>query len=381
VETARRIQTCHDIPIIYLTGHTESDTLERMKETAPFGYISKPCKVKDLYAAIEIALTRHQMERRIRQLNEALEQRVAERAAEITAANEALERSLENLHTTLTQLAQTEKMAALGGLVAGMTHEISNPLGVAIMAVSHLQELTQHVSRKFFTEGLTRSDFKTYLDNATESGAILQKNLTRAAELLNSFKQVAIDQTSEEKRQFLLAAYIQEILLSLKPKLKRTGHTIKVACPADLAIHSYPGVFSQMLTNLIMNSLIHGFENIHAGEIQIQINIAENTLLFHYRDNGKGIPADDCEKLFDLFYTTKREQGSSGLGMNIIYNLVTRALGGTISCQSAPGQGIYFLIRIPLERQANGSSMCFRTLPYQTSSNEFAHIMRSQSKP
>ena len=146
--------------------------------------------------------------------------------------------------------------------------------------------------------------------------------------MLKSFKQMAIDRASERKHEFNLSQYIDDILLSLKPTLKPTNHAITVDCPKDLRIHSYPGIFSQIFTNLIMNSLIHGFETITNGQIQIQITQDNDTLYMRYYDNGKGIPEEHLKKLFHLFFTTRHGQGGSGLGLNIIYNLVTQRLGG-----------------------------------------------------
>lgn len=348
IETAAHLQRIHDVPIVYLSAHCSDTILERAKITAPFGYVMKPIKEKELYAAIEIALYKHQLEERSREMNDELERRVAERTLALQQSNQALQDSMETLHRTLLQLAQAEKMAVIGGLVAGMTHEMSNPLSIAVMAVSHLEDLTQKTQQEFLLSKLTRSAMEKFFENAKESVAILEKNLNRTAELLNSLKQMAIDRASESKKEFLLARYIDDILLSLKPTLKTTQHTITVECPDDLLIYSYPGVFSQIFTNLIMNSLIHGFETKPDGHIQIHVQSEGDMLLVQYHDNGKGIPEEHIGKLFHLFFTTKREQGGNGLGLNIVHNLITQKLGGRISCESVVGEGTTFLIHIPL---------------------------------
>ena len=216
------------------------------------------------------------------------------------------------------------------------------------MAVSHLEDLTQKTQQEFLLSKLTRSAMEKFFENAKESVAILEKNLYRTAELLNSLKQMAIDRASESKKEFLLARYIDDILLSLKPTLKTTQHTITVECPDDLLIDSYPGVFSQIFTNLIMNSLIHGFETKPNGQINIRVRHEGGLLFMQYHDNGRGIPEEHLGKLFNLFFTTKREQGGNGLGLNIVHNLVTQKLGGRISCESVVGEGTTFLIHIPL---------------------------------
>ena len=347
IETAVCLQAKYNIPVIYLSAHCSDDILERAKITDPFGYVLKPIKEKELHAAIEIALRKHQLEEQIRRSNDELERRVEDRTLALQESNQALQASMETLHHTLMQLAQSEKMAALGGLVAGMTHEMSSPLGIAIMAVSHLEEITQKMQHEFFTNQLSRTSLEKFLKSSSESVAIIQKNLDRTADLLKSFKQMAIDRASERKHEFNLSQYIDDILLSLKPTLKPTNHAITVDCPKDLRIHSYPGIFSQIFTNLIMNSLIHGFETITNGQIQIQITQDNDTLYMRYYDNGKGIPEEHLKKLFHLFFTTRHGQGGSGLGLNIIYNLVTQRLGGKIFCESAVGQGTTFNIHIP----------------------------------
>jgi len=347
IETAARLQAEFNIPVIYLSAHCSDDILERAKITDPFGYVLKPIKEKELHAAIEIALRKHQLEEEIRRSHEELERRVEDRTTALQESNLALQASMETLHQTLMQLAQSEKMAALGGLVAGMTHEMSSPLGIAVMAVSHLEEIAQKAQHEFLTSQLSRTSLEKFFKNTLESAAIIEKNLNRTADLLKSFKQMAIDRASERKHEFNLAQYIDDILLSLKPKLKPTNHAITVECPKDLRIHSYPGIFSQIFTNLIMNSLIHGFETIQNGRIWIRITQDSDTLYVIYNDNGKGIPEEHLKKLFDLFFTTRHGQGGSGLGLNIIYNLVTQKLGGKIFCESTVGEGTTFNIHIP----------------------------------
>jgi signal transduction histidine kinase len=193
----------------------------------------------------------------------------------------------------------------------------------------------------------SHQDFEKYLQIARESVAILDKNLSRTTELLNSFKQIALDQSSDQKRVFNLSTYLEEIMLSLRPTLKSTQHTIEIDCPANVTLYSYPGAFSQIVTNFVLNSLIHGFEGVQSGRIGIRASMDDELFSFSYQDNGRGIPEEFLDKLFDLFFTTKREEGSSGLGLHIIHNLVTQTFGGVIACESEPGQGAKFTIQIP----------------------------------
>ena len=184
--------------------------------------------------------------------------------------------------------------------------------------------------------------------SAVESAEILQANLRRAAELIRSFKQVAVDQASEEQRKFDLAGYLEEILTSLQPRLRQARHRIRVECPPGLVLESYPGAFSQIITNLVMNSLVHAFPEGTSGEIRIEARREDGTLRIEYSDDGRGIEPEVLPHIFEPFFTTRRGQGGSGLGLHIVYNLVTLTLGGTIFASSHPGQGATFVIRLPL---------------------------------
>ena len=289
-------------------------------------------------------------EESLRQLNEELEHRVAVRTAELQEANLALQESLEIVRKAQEQLVQSEKMAALGGLVAGVAHEINTPVGIGVTAASHLRDRTIEIQQAYESGPMKRSEFNGYLKVAIESTDMILGNLQRAADQVKSFKQVAVDQTSDEKRVFRLNNYIQGILLNLHPKLKRTHHEVVVTCPEDFELESYPGAFSQILTNLVMNSLIHGFEHTDHGTMLIDVTIQpdERRLALHYRDNGRGMAEEERQKIFEPFFTTKRSQGGTGLGLHIVYNLVTRRLNGTIRCESAPNEGASFLIEMPL---------------------------------
>jgi signal transduction histidine kinase len=193
-----------------------------------------------------------------------------------------------------------------------------------------------------------RSDMDAFIRTANEVAASLITNLRRAAELVRGFKQVAVDQSSEQRRRFKLRDYLQEILCSLQPRLKGTGHTVEVSCPQEIELVSYPGAFSQIVTNLVLNSLIHGFDHKERGRIEIAADSIGRDLLLHYRDDGAGMAPEHAKHLFEPFFTTRRGQGGSGLGMHVVYNLVTQTLGGQIDCSTAPGRGVSFRIRIPL---------------------------------
>ena len=268
-----------------------------------------------------------------------LEILVADRTKELQA-------SLNVLRNTQNRLVESEKMAALGGLVAGVAHEINTPVGIGITASSQLQDLTQDFADKFDSGQLSKNDLDKFIEQVGYSTKINLLNLTRAAGLINSFKEMSVDQSTEEIRQFNIHQYSEDILLSVKPKFKNTAHQIILHCPKDIVINNVPGVYSQILTNLLMNSLVHGFEAVTTGEIIIKISICNESIRLEYSDNGGGMDAEQLKKIYEPFYTSKRSQGSTGLGMNIVYNLVSHTLGGSIQCQSKKGQGVIFNIQI-----------------------------------
>jgi len=285
---------------------------------------------------------RVEKETEIIKLNADLEDKVFARTKE-------LETSLQNLQMTQQQLVEQEKMASLGELVAGVAQEINNPIGVGITAVSHLVESVDRINKAFNAGSLTKKQFADMLSAILESAGIVESNLRRAADLVKAFKAVAVDQSSAEPRLFALKAYTQDVITSLRPKLKRTQHNIIVDIPEDINLYCDPGVISQIITNLIMNSLNHAFSAQQQGEIKISAKMLESVLQFTYEDNGGGIDESILKRLFDPFVTTKRGQGGSGLGTHIIYNLVTQGLGGRIQCISELGKGTRFEITLPLD--------------------------------
>ncbi len=293
-------------------------------------------------------LERKRIEEEVRTLNAELEHRVEKRTIELRIANQELLQSLETLRKTQEQLIQSEKMAALGGLVAGIAHEINTPVGVSITAASHLEEQTKEIVARYHHDTIRRSELEHYLHVADQVSRMLLLNLQFAADQIQIFKQVAVDQTSSEKRRFHLKSYLNDVFLSLHPKLRNSRHIITVNCPDTLYLNSYPGAFSQIVSNFVLNSLVHGFEFKEQGEITLDITMQADCLQMCYADNGKGISSEDLPRIFEPFYTTKRGRGGSGLGLHIVYNLVTQQLQGTIICDSQLEGGTRFLIRIPL---------------------------------
>ncbi|MEM9219865.1 MAG: ATP-binding protein [Cyanobacteria bacterium P01_F01_bin.150] len=295
--------------------------------------------------------SRYLVQEELDKQNLQLQQEITERQLTETQLQEKaqqLEQTLYSLQQTEDQLIQTEKMAALGRLVAGIAHEINTPIGIGITATSLLVEKTDAFALRFKDGLLKRSEFEKFLATAQQSSEMALKNLERAAELIQSFKRVAIDQSSESKRIFNVKSYLEEILLQLSPKLNATQHTVIIQGDTTLDINSFPGAFSQIVTNLVMNSIIHAYTPNDKGTIKLDFHHNVHQFIFIYTDNGSGIPAENLGKIFEPFFTTKRRQGGSGLGLHIVYNLVTRKLGGNIRCNSQSGKGTRFTIILPL---------------------------------
>ncbi len=288
-------------------------------------------------------------------------------AAETLAAMQATEQAYAELKEAQASLVQAEKMASLGMLVAGIAHEINTPVGIAYSCASHLGNRTRQLVAAIENGNLKKSELLTFAASAAESTRLMSANLNRAAELIRSFKQVAVDQASAELRRFDLKTYIEEVITSLGPRLRTTPHRVVIECPSDLSINGYPGALSQILTNLVMNALIHAFEikppktqpgesrppkaKPMAGTITIAVSMVEGTndIEIHFSDDGRGIPAKLQTRIFEPFFTTKRGSGGSGLGLHIVLNLITQTLGGRITVDSTEGSGTTFHIRLPRE--------------------------------
>ena len=253
------------------------------------------------------------------------------------------------LKRTQKQLVQSEKMAALGRLVAGVAHEINTPIGVGITAASHMADETEDIIKLYNNDQMKRDDLEDYLEMIWDTSDMILKNLNNASELISNFKQVAVDRTDNKKRKFNLKDYLRDVLVSLKPKLNNTNHKVKINGPDDLKVDTYPGAISQIITNFTVNSLRHAFEDKESGMIEINIAEKDNVVELKYSDNGRGMDEEEQEKMYEPFYTTKRGEGGTGLGLNLVYNLVTSTLNGKIDCESNPGQGTTFAIKFPKE--------------------------------
>jgi signal transduction histidine kinase len=284
-------------------------------------------------------------------LNASLEEKVKQRTSALKEANSELIQTLEKLHQFQRQMVQNEKMASLGDMVAGVAHEVNTPIGLGVTASTMMLDRLSDMRKAFEDKTLKASSLSKFIAEGEENLNIIYRNLNRAAELISSFKQVAVDQSSENNRVFSFAKLMDEILMSMRPKLKKVKHQINVNCADNLLVESKAGPINQIIINLIMNSIIHGFEDMDQGQIDITIESVDDTKVsIEFKDNGKGIPEHLRKRIFDPFVTTKRGQGGSGLGMHLVYNLVTQALNGSISIVSEEGQGVQFRILFPVKK-------------------------------
>ncbi len=304
-------------------------------------------KILGTVVVFEDITLRKRTEHDLLELTDTLERRVMERTARLDAANLELRETLGQLEQTQAQLVQSGKMAALGDLVAGVAHEINTPVGVGVTAASHLENKTREIVALHGEGRMKRADLDRYLVLCQEAANLIFSNLNRAAELIRSFKQVAVDQSGEGRRTFRVKEYLAEVCLSLRPVLKNTDHRLEISCPEDLELNSYPGAFSQIVTNFITNSLTHAYDGDEVGSLLVEIGLQGGNVRFRYSDDGKGMTGEQVSHAFDPFFTTNREKGGSGLGLHIVYNLVTQKLLGTITCESAPGKGTSFVLVFP----------------------------------
>ncbi|NDV23084.1 PAS domain-containing protein [Desulfovibrio sp. JC022] len=288
-----------------------------------------------------------EVEQELKSLNKELVERVAMRTTELENANTALLKSMDELRQTQDKLVETEKMASLGELVAGVAHEINTPLGISVTSASFIKEMTETLQHSFESGTMKRSDLEKFLNTGSEALDNIMKNLERSAALISNFKQLAVDQESDDVRQVNLHEYIQGILLSLKPKFKEYKHELTVNCPKGMEINISPGSLMQVITNIITNSLIHAFPDTETGKISITAERSGKGVKLSFADNGIGMSAEQTLKVFEPFYTTARSSGNTGLGMHLVYNLVTRALSGTIECKSSLGEGTSYEIWFP----------------------------------
>ncbi len=283
-------------------------------------------------------------QQQLKTINIELEDRVKERTQNLQKTVDELNQTLEELHSAQNKLIEAEKLSSLGGMVAGIAHEINTPLGLCITIHSYINDHYVAVRKTFEQGEMRKQDFVEFIGMMEESLAILDKNLQRAAHLIKSFKQVSEDQTGEHIRRFNLLDYINEILETLSPKFKQNKHRVEVDCSDNLWMETFAGSISQVLTNLIMNSLLHGFEHTEEGIIRIQAAEERGNIVIRYSDTGCGLSAEAKAKIFEPFYTTKRGQGGTGLGMHLVYNIISQRLNGEIQIDNSESGAAFRMV-------------------------------------
>ena len=347
-------KTSH-IPVIFITAFARDETFEYKGYTSgAVDYLIKPINeeilrskvgvFQELYQerlALEDACkVKNQIEKELRRNQDQLEEMVKERTIK-------LQDSIENLVKAQHQLIESEKMASLGRLVAGVAHELNTPIGICVTGASFLQEKMQALIKSYEAGNMRKQDLNSFIKTAPETTDIIMSNLERASDLISNFKLVAVDVSSEDVRSFMLVDYIGKVIESLHPEIKKAKHKVLLTGDEALEIHTNPGTISQIITNLVMNSIIHAFDPGVSGIMEISVVGEGNRVKIIYRDNGNGMEDKVVHRVFEPFYTTRRGSGGSGLGMYLLYNLVTQTLKGEVTCSSEPGKGCIFEIYFP----------------------------------
>lgn len=276
------------------------------------------------------------------------EQALQEQIDKTRRSNVELEKTLEQLRQTQQQLIESEKMASLGALVAGVAHEINTPLGISVTAASYLSDIARDTSRAFATNTLKHCELTRFLDTSTESSQLILNNLERASRLIKSFKEVAVDQSRDKDREINLAEYFDEILASMTPELKRANIRVNLDCPGNIRLTTNPGALYQIINNLVINAKLHAYSSVDGGEVCISVECTSSEMHLRVQDWGVGIAEGNVAHIFDPFFTTRRGEGGTGLGLHVTYNLVTQSLGGDIRVETQVGKGSTFIVKFPV---------------------------------
>ena len=288
------------------------------------------------------------VEQEIRDINQQLEQRVLARTEKLEEANREIAQALASVQSMQAELVRSEKMAALGSLVAGIAHELNTPIGNSVTVGSTLQYQIATLFDAFKQGVVRRSGLQEFLESASHGTEILMRSLSRADQLISSFKRVAVDQSSDLRRKFDLQTVLGEVCLTLEPMYKNTPYQLALEVSSNVEMDSFPGAIGQLITNFVSNSLQHGFEGRSSGQMQLEAHMnANDQVVINFTDDGVGMAEEVRKRVFDPFFTTKLGQGGSGLGMNIAYNIVKEILGGTIGIAATPKTGVQITVVIP----------------------------------
>jgi len=344
-------KTCH-IPVIFITAFARDEMFEfKGYASGAVDYLVKPINDEIVKSKVGVFLELYEekirldnaykikkkAEEELREHKEHLEELVKERT-------DKLQQSLDNLMETQNQLVESEKMASLGRLVGGVAHELNTPIGICITAISHLQDETTRFNGAFLGAGLTKNDFSEYINASNQSAEIITSNLERASDLVRNFKLISVDSKAQLVHAFNLMEYFKNLIATLHSQIAPSGFEVQVTGDENLLVETDPGILSQIVTSLVTNTLIHAVIEDQPGKIILDIQSEKKILHLTFSDDGKGMTEDISTMVFEPFFTTQRGSGGSGLGMYIVYNLVTQALDGDITCDSSKGTGTVFNI-------------------------------------
>ncbi len=337
-EVCRRIKSAPEtqhIPVVFVTAMDEQKDEEFGLNLGAVDYVTKPFSAPIVLARIRTHLALHDRSRE-------LERQIAMR----TQANAELTVALQELGAARDKIAQSERLAAVGAMVAGVAHELNTPIGTGLLAASTLQDKTAQLERALAT-GIRRSELEQYIANATQACELILTILNKSAALINSFKRIALTDTRSPRRQFDLGKHIVDIAQTLSADPADKPIALQIEAPTGVTLDSYPEAVSEALQHLIQNARLHGFDHTPTGVVRVSFDANETPwVTLTVVDNGDGIAAAHLGRIFDPFYTTRMGTGSNGLGLNVVHNLVTNVLGGSITVTSAPGH-TRFAMRIP----------------------------------
>lgn len=322
-----------DIPIIFISGLDDSDNIVQGFDAGGVDFISKPFHAKEIIARVNTHLVIKRMKIALQDKTDQIKESV-EQAAELQS-----------------QLIASEKMAALGRAVAGIAHELNTPMGLCVTATSYLLVKNKQIKAAFNNKTLSSDGMKVFIEAVDETLDIIMTSMNRSTEMVNNFKMVAVDVSSEKLRSFTLHDYLSRVINSLTPEIRKTGHKVEVIGD-DVLIDSYPGALSQVITNIIINAIIHAFDDGQEGSILIRTVLDGSNVHINCIDDGKGMSSESLAQVFDAYYTTRGGEGGSGLGTSIIKQLVDETLLGQVSCSSEIGMGTMFTITLPVHLKA-----------------------------
>lgn len=344
-------------PVVEMAGGTRRPAADDQSVTPPA--LGRRDEIGEMAAVAVFKANMIQAERLARieqqvteQANRQLEEKVAERTRELEQSRQELLDSLQRLTEAGAEIAAQQKMASLGRIVARIAHEVNTPLGVAITACSSLAYFGEQFRRVVDANEHTPADLAEFLATMIQGSEMLSENLGRAARLINSFKQVSADQHVGDDRRMLLGEHIRNIGASLEPEVRKLGHRLELSLDEALEATIRPDALWQIISNLVINALIHGLSRDRPGKVGVSLAQEGEMAVVRVSDDGLGIPLEIQENIFEPFFTTKRGQGGTGLGLSVVHTLATQTLGGRVACESAPGAGTEISVFFPLEPKA-----------------------------